>query len=126
MPNTAGIVVIGSRGQLGSELCRQYGRRAVGLDLPEFDLTDGEQVCRSLLELKPAVVINTAAYTRVDRAELGGAPLLGVNGICLISHGGSDARAICNAVRRAAEAVAHNVNDHIVAGLRACTTSRPQ
>ncbi|NQT51346.1 phosphate acyltransferase PlsX [bacterium] len=63
---------------------------------------------------------------RVDRAELGGAPLLGVNGICLISHGGSDARAICNAVRRASEAVAHNVNDHIVASLRACHTSRPQ
>lgn len=60
---------------------------------------------------------------RVDRAEFGGAPLLGVNGICLISHGGSDARAIGNAIRRAAEAVTYRVNAHILAGLRACSVA---
>jgi len=63
------ILVLGSLGQLGSELCRQYGPRAVGLDLPEFDLTDGQQVRRVLGERKPAAVINAAAYTQVDRAE---------------------------------------------------------
>jgi glycerol-3-phosphate acyltransferase PlsX len=56
---------------------------------------------------------------RVDRAEFGGAPLLGVDGICMIGHGGSDGRAIGNAIRRAAEAVADRVNEHIVAGLQA-------
>lgn len=35
---------------------------------------------------------------RLDVSENGGAPLLGVNGCCVISHGASDARAICSAI----------------------------
>ena len=38
---------------------------------------------------------------RVDYAEYGGAPLLGVNGACIISHGKSTAKAVKNAVRMA-------------------------
>jgi dTDP-4-dehydrorhamnose reductase len=63
------IVVTGCRGQLGAELCRQFGSDAVGLDLPEFDLTDRPAVLASLARLRPRAVINTAAYTLVDRAE---------------------------------------------------------
>jgi dTDP-4-dehydrorhamnose reductase len=63
------IVVTGCRGQLGSELCRQLGPEAVGLDLPEFDLTDRPGVIAALARLRPRAVINTAAYTLVDRAE---------------------------------------------------------
>lgn len=40
---------------------------------------------------------------RTDYAETGGAPLLGVEGVALISHGGSDARAIKNAILQAAQ-----------------------
>jgi len=54
---------------------------------------------------------------KMDHSEHGGAPLLGVNGTCLIAHGGSNSRAIANAIRCAAEAAAYQVNDHIVAGL---------
>jgi glycerol-3-phosphate acyltransferase PlsX len=46
---------------------------------------------------------------RVDYAEYGGAPLLGVNGVCIICHGRSNAKAISNAVRAAAEAVSGDV-----------------
>jgi len=46
---------------------------------------------------------------RVDYAEYGGAPLLGVNGVCIICHGRSNAKAICNAVRAAADAVSRDV-----------------
>lgn len=63
------IAVTGSKGQLGSELCRQLGKQAVGLDLPQFDLTDRYQVIDILRQLCPEAVINTAAYTRVDQAE---------------------------------------------------------
>ena len=35
---------------------------------------------------------------RLDATEYGGAPLLGVNGCCLISHGSSNAKAICSAI----------------------------
>jgi dTDP-4-dehydrorhamnose reductase len=63
------IVVTGSEGQLGSELCRQLGREAVGLDLPRFELTDRDGVIDTLTRLRPRAVINTAAFTRVDQAE---------------------------------------------------------
>jgi glycerol-3-phosphate acyltransferase PlsX len=46
---------------------------------------------------------------RIDYAERGGAPLLGVNGICIIGHGRSDAYAIANACRAAESAIRHGV-----------------
>jgi glycerol-3-phosphate acyltransferase PlsX len=52
---------------------------------------------------------------RLDPSEYGGAPLLGVNGIAIIAHGSSNARAIRNAVRAAAnEALVRQVNSDIV------------
>lgn len=51
---------------------------------------------------------------RVDYAEYGGAPLLGLNGVGIVCHGRSNATAIKNALKVAAEMVRHNVNDHIV------------
>lgn len=50
-------------------------------------------------------------WARHDYSEFGGAPLLGVDGVCMICHGSSDARAIKNAVRAAAEFVRSNVNE---------------
>ncbi|HET6453718.1 MAG TPA: phosphate acyltransferase PlsX [Armatimonadota bacterium] len=59
-----------------------------------------------VLILSPAL---KRAKNRLDYAEYGGAPLLGVNGVCIISHGRSDARAIRNAIKAAASAVENNV-----------------
>lgn len=42
---------------------------------------------------------------RVDYSEFGGAPLLGVNGVCIVGHGRSSAKAVRNAVTMAARAV---------------------
>jgi len=50
---------------------------------------------------------------RVDYSEYGGAPLLGVRGVCIICHGGSNANAIKNAIRVAAEFVEGQVNEKI-------------
>jgi glycerol-3-phosphate acyltransferase PlsX len=50
---------------------------------------------------------------KVDPAEYGGAPLLGVNGISIVSHGGSNSFAIKNALRVAAELIRDNINTHI-------------
>lgn len=55
---------------------------------------------------------------RVDYSEYGGAPLLGLNGTCIICHGESNPKAIMNAIRVAGELVNHNVNKHIVEELR--------
>lgn len=45
----------------------------------------------------------------IDVTEYGGAPLLGVNGCCIISHGSSNAKAICSAIRQASEFVQKDV-----------------
>ncbi len=49
-------------------------------------------------------------YADHDYHEYGGAPLLGVNGVCLIAHGSSESRTICNAVVRARHFVECGVN----------------
>ena len=54
---------------------------------------------------------------RVDPSEYGGQPLLGVNGVCVISHGRSTAKAIKNAVRAAGECVTNKVIPHIREGI---------
>lgn len=51
---------------------------------------------------------------KIDYAEYGGAPLLGVDGICIISHGHSSSKAIKNAIRVASEFVSHRINEKIV------------
>lgn len=50
----------------------------------------------------------------IDYAEHGGAPLLGVDGISIIAHGASSAKAIKNAIRVAYESVRHELNHHMV------------
>src|SRR6266571_3373575 len=54
---------------------------------------------------------------RLDHTEYGGAPLLGVKGVCIITHGSSNANAIKNAIRVAAEFAESRVNDEIEKGI---------
>ena len=51
---------------------------------------------------------------RIDYSEYGGAPLLGINGVGFICHGGSNAKAIKNAIRYAGEYVKNNINKHLL------------
>jgi glycerol-3-phosphate acyltransferase PlsX len=52
-----------------------------------------------------------------DYAEYGGAPLLGLNGLVVICHGSSSAKAIKNAIWSAANGAEHHVNQHIIDAL---------
>ena len=63
------VAIIGSRGQLGSELVRHVGNDSIPLSRFDVDLRDGPRIVPKLLEVQPDAVINTAAYTRVDEAE---------------------------------------------------------
>jgi phosphate acyltransferase len=56
---------------------------------------------------------------RVDYTEMGGAPLLGINGASIICHGSSPVKAIKNAIRVASEWVRNEVNERIRAALEA-------
>ncbi len=71
-----------------------------------------QEIRRSILA-KIGSLFLLPAYKRakvhLDYAEYGGAPLLGTNGICIISHGRSNAQAIRNAIRVAASAVENDV-----------------
>jgi glycerol-3-phosphate acyltransferase PlsX len=55
---------------------------------------------------------------RLDYSEYGGAPLLGVRGVCIVGHGSSNERAILNGIRVAAEFAQTEVNSGIEAALR--------
>lgn len=54
-----------------------------------------------------------AIYAKHDYHEYGGAPLLGVNGVCMICHGSSVARTITNAVLKTKQIYDSKVNDAI-------------
>jgi phosphate acyltransferase len=66
--------------------------------------------------LRPAL---RKVRTRIDYAEYGGAPLLGVNGVTIVAHGRSDARALFNAVRVARDAVRGNLVGRIAEAMSA-------
>jgi glycerol-3-phosphate acyltransferase PlsX len=55
---------------------------------------------------------------RLDYSEYGGAPLLGVRGVCIVGHGSSNEKAIMNGIRVAAEFAHAEVNSGIEASLR--------
>ena len=74
------ILVVGSKGMLGQELMGLYGGAARGVDVGEIDITDLASVQRTLVTLKPRVVINAAAYTDVDGCETNTELALQVNG----------------------------------------------
>ena len=66
------ILVVGSKGQLGSELqelSREYSFHFFFFDFPEMDITNKELVNEKINSLKPDFLINCAAYTAVDKAE---------------------------------------------------------
>ena len=61
-----------------------------------------EELTRNVLSQAAAAVLRPSfrrIAKRLDYQEYGGAPLLGVNGVCSIAHGRSSAKAICNAIR---------------------------
>ena len=73
------------------------------------DTNHGFKLCKPAIE---------SIRNRNDYAEYGGAPLLGINGICVIAHGRSKHGAIINAIKEAIKFSVNNVNKHIVADLK--------
>jgi dTDP-4-dehydrorhamnose reductase len=66
------VLITGANGQLGRELCQRkhlYGFDSLSCDLPLFDITDKENILRTIDAYLPDIIVNTAAYTAVDQAE---------------------------------------------------------
>jgi len=77
------LLLFGAAGQLGSEILArapEHGVEVQGLTRQDLDITDAAAVARAIAAGRPHLVVNTAAYTAVDRAE--GEPALAqaVNG----------------------------------------------
>ncbi|GJL58495.1 MAG: NAD(P)-dependent oxidoreductase [Nitrospirales bacterium] len=65
------ILITGAHGQLGQALQRQYADHEVtAWDLQDLDITQFEEVRKALDQLRPHIVINAAAFTQVDEAEV--------------------------------------------------------
>ncbi len=76
----------------------------------EFRGIGGRLLALYLSPLAPKI---RQMYRRIDYREYGGVPLLGIEGVCIIAHGSSNARAIRNAIRTAVESVSHGFVDEI-------------
>jgi len=81
-----------------------------------------QESLRATVTRKVGYLLSRTAFhdfkKRIDYAEYGGAPLLGVRGVCIICHGRSNANAIKNAIRVAAEFSGGKVNQRIEDELR--------
>jgi dTDP-4-dehydrorhamnose reductase len=66
------VLITGSSGQLGQEFCAYFAQKSVAFtakNSSELDITDFEKLSSVFKKVKPDIVINCAAYTRVDEAE---------------------------------------------------------
>ncbi len=103
------IICDGFVGNVVLKMCESMVETALSLLSRELKKNPisllGAWLCRPALE---------AIRKETNYEEAGGAPLLGVNGCVIISHGISSARAIRNAIRVAGESVSKRVNQRIV------------
>jgi dTDP-4-dehydrorhamnose reductase len=66
------LLLLGAAGQVGRELCRiswPAGTALLALDRPDIDIADRDAVFAAVARERPDIIVNTAAYTAVDRAE---------------------------------------------------------
>nr|MCU0476327.1 phosphate--acyl-ACP acyltransferase [Anaerolineae bacterium] len=99
--------VIVSDGFTGNIMVKTYeaGIRYMGDNLRDVLKTRLDWLLSGAV-MRPAMGV---VRKRLDTSEVGGAPLLGVNGVVIIGHGSSDGRAIRNAVHQATLAVKGNI-----------------
>jgi glycerol-3-phosphate acyltransferase PlsX len=90
--------------------------KTIGIFLKE-GFTKNWRTKLGYLLVKPEI---TYLKKRTDYTEYGGAPLLGLNKVVIISHGSSTARAIKNAIRVAAESVDLHIQEKIAETMEQC------
>ncbi|MFH1287361.1 MAG: phosphate acyltransferase PlsX [bacterium] len=88
------------------------------LTLLKQEFTKGFLSKLGVMFLRPAL---NNFRKRIDYSEYGGAPLLGIDGDCIICHGSSSSKAIMNALRVARDFSEQKVNDHIRESLSSVT-----
>ncbi len=103
------IVITGAGGQLGLALRRVLAdREPIALAHDELDIADAESVERRLREIAPQIVLNAAAFNRVDDAEERAADAYRVNA--------EGPRALARACRHIGALLVHFSTDYVFAG----------
>lgn len=91
--------------------------------LAKMVTTSLRESLKATVTAKMGAMLSRSAFQafkkRIDYSEYGGAPLLGVRGVCIVGHGSSNERAIMNGIRVAAEFAEANVNSAIEAAVAA-------
>ena len=105
------VVLIGSNGQLGSDLLKVFqaaGDTVVPLTHAQLDVCSEERIAVVLADAKPDVVVSTAAYHRVDECEKRAALAFEVNG--------SGAMNLAQACNRSGAVLVHFSTDYVFGG----------
>lgn len=105
------IVVTGRTGQVAASLIERGAGRAeiIALGRPQLDLEDEASVARALLDTRPDVIVNAAAYTAVDRAESEPERAMRVNG--------AGAGFVAQAAHRLGAPLLHLSSDYVFDGM---------
>jgi dTDP-4-dehydrorhamnose reductase len=109
------ILVTGARGQLGAALVHECrgAHEVIGLGRAELDVTDDEAVAAAVARARPDAIVNAAAYTDVDGAELHPIDALNVNAFAV--------RAMAKAAESCGAVLVYYSTDFVFDG----TASRP-
>ncbi len=108
MTQPARTLLIGSQGQLGSDIRRVWNGELLPFAHDEFDVCNRDQAHEIIAKAAPDLVINTAAYHRVDECESNGAQAFEVNGL--------GAKNVADAAREAGAAVMSISTDYVWGG----------
>lgn len=75
------ILITGKNGQLGHNLCQLFGTKAnvYSFDKQQLDITNETKIKSMFKEIKPQIVLNAAAYTLVEKAEINKSECYNVN-----------------------------------------------
>ncbi|HAR62313.1 MAG TPA: dTDP-4-dehydrorhamnose reductase [Candidatus Margulisbacteria bacterium] len=106
------IVIIGSNGMLGSRFLSDHSKDdyITGIDYPDMDIRNMESIKSLLLEIKPHIVINCAAFTDVDKCEIMKDESYAVNG-----EGPGNIAKVCNEIDAV---LVHFSTDYVFDGLK--------
>ncbi len=107
---TARILVTGGAGQLATALVRARGDAVVRVGRPAFDFDQPETIAAVVAQVRPALVINAAAWTAVDAAEAEPEAAARAN------HSGPGLLAV--ACRKAGAGLIHVSTDYVFDGLK--------
>src|SRR5579875_3892664 len=108
------VVIFGSGGQLGVELCREFEGRHWNVrrfDRQSLDVTDAAAVERAVADAEPQVVLNSAAYNQVDIAEKQPLEALQANALAV--------RNLAMACRQSGAQLVHYSTDYVFDGKKA-------